>query len=83
MPPLRLVSGRVPGLLWGALTSERLLALVPVSVVQQHLDAGLLMEIPLEQELPFRPQGLLIPVEPARRAARALAHFLISNAKGT
>ena len=32
-PALRLISGRVPGLLWGALASERLLALVPVMIV--------------------------------------------------
>lgn len=79
MPALRLISGRVPGLLWGALASERLLALVPLSVVRQHLDAGLLVEIRTDQVLPFRPQGLLRPIEAQGRAVQALVDFLFTS----
>lgn len=81
LPPMRLISGRVPALLWATLASERLLALVPVSVAQQHLEAGLLVEIPFERPLPFKPQGLLQPLEPKGRAVQRLSAFLADHAR--
>lgn len=76
LPPMRLVSGRFPSLLWAMLTQDRLLTLVPLSMARQLLDAGLLVELPAPQPLPFRPQGMLIPENEDRPAVQLLVGFV-------
>ncbi len=76
LPALRLISGRVPALLWSMLANDRLVTIVPLSVARQYLDAGLLVELRLGQALPFKPQGLLLPLEGRGLAAEQLVEFL-------
>ena len=57
-----------PSMVWALLSQEPLLALLPVSVAKQLLDARLLVELPLGPEIPFDDIGLLLP-----RAGRGTA----------
>lgn len=75
-PKIRQVSGRVPALMWAMLSQERLVTLVPLSVAQQHIDAGLLIELPFNQQLPFKSQGLLMLESGHGEACNILANFL-------
>lgn len=59
-PPMCLVSSRVPLVLWAMLKAQPVLALIPVSVARQFIDAGELVELPLAVALPFEPTGALV-----------------------
>lgn len=58
------------------LNQESLVTLVPISVAQQHIDAGLLTELPFDQYLPFKAQGLLMLEAGNGEACNILANFL-------
>ena len=75
-PPMRRISTRAPALLWAMLQHERLLAIVPESIVRQLIDAGQLVVIDLDRTLPFAPIGIMVPVENLGAAAHKLHRFL-------
>lgn len=75
-PVQRQVSTRATAMLWAMLVQEPLLCMVPLTVAQQLLDAGQLVEIGHALALPFEPIGLLQPVTGQGDAARTLAAFL-------
>jgi DNA-binding transcriptional LysR family regulator len=81
-PELRQVSTRATAMLWAMLAQEPLLCVVPITVARQLIDAGQLVEIRYEGELPFESIGLLQPADGLGDAARALAAFLERYAAG-
>lgn len=81
VPAMRQVSARMPAMMWAMLTAEPLLTLVPASVAQQLLDASQLVEIRLEQPLPFDPLGMLVPTEGLGHAAQLMATYLCDFVK--
>ncbi|MCK9511064.1 MAG: LysR family transcriptional regulator [Pigmentiphaga sp.] len=75
-PRFRLVSSRLPEVLWTMLRAEPLLTLVPHSTAWQLLDAGQLVEIPTLRPMKFLPLGMLLPLENRARATQTMAEFL-------
>lgn len=75
-PQMRRIVTRAPAMLWALLVKEPLLCLLPASYSRQLVDAGLLAEVAIKQELPLEPIGMLS--QPARLgdAAKILAEFL-------
>lgn len=65
-----------PGMVWALLSQEPLLALVPLSVTKQLLDARLLVELPLGPEIPFDDIGLLLPRERRGAAVDTFCKFI-------
>jgi DNA-binding transcriptional LysR family regulator len=65
-----------PGMIWALLSQEPLLALIPLSVVKQLLDAGLLVELPIAQKISFDEIGLLMPRESRGEAVDTLCTFM-------
>jgi DNA-binding transcriptional LysR family regulator len=82
-PVQRQVSTRATAMLWAMLVQEPLLCLVPVTVAQQLLDAGQLVEIRHGLDLPFEPIGLLQPRTGLGDAARTLVAFLQRHVAAT
>ena len=79
LPPMCLVSSRVPSVLWAMLKARPLLAMIPVSVARQLIDAGELVELHFEQALPFEPTGALFPDITLRAGVLALLSVLRSS----
>lgn len=77
-PPMCLVSSRVPSVLWAMLKAQPVLALVPVSVARQFIDAGELVELPFDRTLPFEPTGALVPANEPRAGVAAFLAVLSS-----
>lgn len=75
-PALRQISARSPAMLWALLASEPLLAIVPASVAQQFVDAGLLCTLRFDPQLPFGDLGMMQPEAGLGNAAAELAGFL-------
>jgi DNA-binding transcriptional LysR family regulator len=75
-PPMCLVSSRVPSVLWAMLKSQPVLALIPVSVARQFIDAGELVELSFDRTLPFEPTGALVPVNESRAGVAAFLAVL-------
>lgn len=65
-----------PGMIWALLSQEPLLALIPLSVAKQLLDARLLVELPLGREIPFDEIGLLLPRESRGAAVNTFCAFI-------
>lgn len=82
-PPLCQVSGRVPSVLLAMLRSGPLLTLLPRSVVNQLLETGQVITLPLQDvELaPLAPIGIYLPQAGVGRAALAL-HDHLSGVSG-
>lgn len=80
-PPICHVSNRIPSLLWAMLKAKPMLALVPKSVARQLLDAGELVELPLDRPLPFEPIGALMPVSDLPAGSHALMQVLREAAR--
>jgi DNA-binding transcriptional LysR family regulator len=74
-PPLQ-IACRIPEVMLAMLRSTRQITLVPFSIARQFLEAGLLVELALDRELPLDPIGLLEPVDGGGEAAVAMARFL-------
>lgn len=67
---------RVSSMTWALLAQEPLLTLAPASVFRQLEAAGQLVMLPLEEELPFDPLGMLLPQEAIPVASQRVARFL-------
>jgi len=80
-PPFQ-VACRIPEILLAMLTSTLQVTLLPFSVARQFLQAGLLVELALDRELPFEPLGLFEPNDGTGEAAAAMAQFLYRYAQG-
>jgi len=76
------VACRIPEILLAMLTSTFQVTLLPFSVAKQFLEAGLLVELALDRELPFEPLGLFEPNEGLGEAAAAMSQFLCKYAQG-
>jgi DNA-binding transcriptional LysR family regulator len=70
------IACRIPEILLAMLTSTLQVTLLPFSVARQFLEAGLLVELALDRDLPFEPLGLFEPDDGTGEAAAALALFL-------
>ena len=77
-PRMCLVSSRVPSVLWAMLKAQPVLALIPVSVARQFIDAGELVELAFDRTLPFEPTGALVPVNEPRAGVAAFLDVLKS-----
>jgi hypothetical protein len=75
------VACRIPEILLAMLTSTLQVTLLPFSVARQFLQAGLLVELALDRELPFEPLGLFEPDAGVGEAADAMAQFLYRYAR--
>ena len=73
---MRAITTRVTTLTWAMLDSDDLLSLVPLSVVRPWVQRGLLRVLPLEQEQPLEPLGLLLPERGVKPAVALLAEHL-------
>ncbi len=80
-PPMCLVSSRVPAVLWSMLKARPVLALIPVSVARQFIDAGEMVELPFERTLPFEPTGALLPASESRPGVSAFLNVLRSSSR--
>nr|WP_255429409.1 LysR family transcriptional regulator [Ramlibacter albus] len=67
---------RVPAATWAMLKRQRLLTLVPYSVVRHLVESGELAVLRMKEPMPFKPLGLLLPQRDASAAALRLAQFL-------
>ncbi|WP_135284278.1 LysR family transcriptional regulator [Ramlibacter rhizophilus] len=67
---------RVPAATWSMLRHQRLLTLVPFSVVRHLVESGELAVLRLREPMPFKPLGVLLPVQDASVAAGKLAAFI-------
>ena len=65
-----------PGMVWALLSQEPLLALLPVRITKQLLDAQLLVELPLDREMPFNDIGLLLPRDNRNSAVDTFCTFI-------
>jgi len=67
---------RVATLTVALLETLDVLALVPQSVVQPWIDQGRLVAVDVDPPMPFRPLGLVRPLDDAPRAVRLFCDFL-------
>lgn len=78
-PPMRLVSTRSPAILWSMLASEPLVSLTPQSFAQQMLDAGQIVRLAIDIDLPFEPLGVMHRTLDEGAAARQMREFLLKR----
>ncbi|HSV82624.1 MAG TPA: LysR family transcriptional regulator [Ramlibacter sp.] len=67
---------RVPAATWALLRGQRLLTVVPFSVVRHLVEAGELAVLRMREPMLFDPLGLLIPQQDASAAVQRLVDFL-------
>ncbi len=79
--PALQIACRIPEILLAMLTSTRQVTLVPVSVVRQFLETGLLVELAVDRQLPFEPLGLFERDERTNDAVRTISDFLVDFAQ--
>lgn len=70
LPPLCQVSSRIPTVLWQMLKAQPLLALIPASVARPLLQAGELVELPLQLPMAMAPIGALTREADARQGVQ-------------
>ncbi len=75
-PPLCQVSSRIPTVLWSMLRAQPLLALIPASVVRPLVQAGELVELPLQRPMAMAPIGALIREADPRQGVQQLLDAL-------
>ena len=76
------IACRIPEIMLAMLRSTHQVTLLPFSVARQFLEAGLLVELALDYDLPFEPLVLFEPNEGSGEAASAMALFLRRYAEG-
>jgi DNA-binding transcriptional LysR family regulator len=76
LPPMCQVSSRIPTVLWSMLRAQPLLALIPASVVRPWLQAGELVELPLQRTMAMPPIGALTREADARHGVQRLLDSL-------
>jgi len=76
------IACRIPEIMLAMLTSTHQVTLLPFSVARQFLEAGLLVELALDYDMPFEPLVLFEPNEGGGEAAAAMAQFLRRYAEG-
>jgi DNA-binding transcriptional LysR family regulator len=67
---------RVPAATWWLLRRQRLLTLVPYSVVRHLVDIGELAVLKMRTPMPFEPLGMLLAERDVNAATQRLADFL-------
>jgi DNA-binding transcriptional LysR family regulator len=81
-PAMHSVVTTVPALITELLRTERLLALMPMHLVQREITAGRLAEVPLPIEMPLLDIGMLLPAAQPDPALQKLSTFLGRFATG-
>ena len=71
---------RISALTWTMLDAQRLLTLVPYSVVRPWVERRQLMVLPLALDMPFDPVCMLLPQHGLSRAAELLSGFVVAHA---
>lgn len=72
----------VPAFMTKLLRTERLLALIPMHLVQREISAGQLTEVPLPIDLPLLDIGMLLPAAEPHAALQKLSTFFRRFAAG-
>ena len=71
---------RISALTWTMLDAQRLLTLVPYSVVRPWVERRQLMVLSLALDMPFDPVCMLLPQHGLSRAAELLSGFVVAHA---
>ncbi|OZI61772.1 LysR family transcriptional regulator [Bordetella genomosp. 11] len=81
-PAVKTVATRSQTILQAFLQQERLITVLPKSMIQHALDRGQLVQLDIALPLYCEPLGMLTPVEGAGAAAIAFSRFLVERLPG-